>query len=494
MTLRSIILLSFMIPCVMNAQVSKTSALYNEIMEKDSLMFELAFNQCKLDVLYKITDDSLEFYHDQSGLTFGQDEFINGLRKNICSLDYSPIRKLDETNNQVFPLHSDGKLYAAIQNGVHQFYAEEPGKEPYLTSTAKFSHLWVKDKDDWILRTVLSYDHRSAKAAGQEIDLEVGQDTTMYNLLEKHKVPALAMAKIEDYKLVKLAVYGNLYEGKKASLDAIFNVASLAKPVVTMLSLKLVENGDWELDAPLSTYWKDSDVQDHPWSDKLTTRHVLSHQTGFPNWRAQTNDGKLKFNFEPGTGFAYSGEGYEYLQKALEKKFDKSLQQLADSLIFTPLGMRHSTYTWSEGVDEKNFARWHNEEGKQEYATYKNTEASAADDLLTSIGDYGRFAEYVINGGGLSQELFSAMTRQQNGTENNTKIGLGWEILPNLEGEEYAFLHTGGDIGVRTLIILLPETGEGLVIFTNADNGNRLFFDLIDENLSLGKLINSSAQ
>jgi CubicO group peptidase (beta-lactamase class C family) len=57
----------------------------------------------------------------------------------------------------------------------------------------------------------------------------------------------------------------------------------------------------------------------------------LSHQSGFPNWRANN---KLHFEFEPGTKFQYSGEGYEYLREALEHKFNKSLAELYNSVLF----------------------------------------------------------------------------------------------------------------------------------------------------------------
>jgi CubicO group peptidase (beta-lactamase class C family) len=56
---------------------------------------------------------------------------------------------------------------------------------------------------------------------------------------------------------------------------------------------------------------------------------------------------KLSFLFEPGTKYSYS-EGFEYLRKALENKFHKTLQQLADELIFEPLEMNDTRYVWDK--------------------------------------------------------------------------------------------------------------------------------------------------
>ncbi|SDL31352.1 CubicO group peptidase, beta-lactamase class C family [Salinimicrobium catena] len=461
--------------------------LHQKIMKMDSLLFEEGFNKCNMEALKKITAEDLEFYHDQGGIILGKSDFIETTRKNICSINYKPIRKLDKESLEVFPLKSNGKIYGAIQSGIHEFYAKEEGKEPYLTSTAKFTHLWLKQGEKWLLKRVLSYDHRGPEDAHKNNIFE--DRSTVETWLRENRVPALGLAVLKDYKLKEVKIYGELEENVPAPIDAIFNVASLTKPIVSVLTLKLVNNGDWDLDTPVSRYWTDPDVKDDPNSRLLTTRHILSHQSGFKNWRWENNSGKLAFDFEPGTGFNYSGEGFEYLQKALESKFGKPLEVLADSLLFQPLEMKDTHFYWKNSVEEDRFAQWHNSEGVHEYQVVKDTSASAADDLLTTMEDYGKFAEYVLNGAGLSKELFQEMTSDQLSENSGIKMGLGWELLPNLKGNEYAILHTGGDKGVFTLIMLLPETGEGVVMFTNGDNGNKLSFKIIEAYLSLGKQI-----
>ena len=126
------------------AQVAKGDDLYGEIMKADSLLFEAGFNNCELEALEGIMDSSLEFYHDLSGITSGKDEYIDGILNTICSLDYRPKRKLVEV--EIYPLKSNGEVYGAIQKGVHEFYALEEGKAPYLTNTARFTNLWIRKK------------------------------------------------------------------------------------------------------------------------------------------------------------------------------------------------------------------------------------------------------------------------------------------------------------------------------------------------------------
>lgn len=144
-----------------SAQIATSDPLYQKMMQLDSLIFEESFNNCRVEVLYEVTDADFEFYHDQSGTTFGQEPFVEGIRKNICSLEYRPLRKLTEGSMAVYPLYSNGQLYGAIQMGEHSFYAREAHKAPYLTSTAKFTHLWIKVDDRWVIRRVLSFDHQS---------------------------------------------------------------------------------------------------------------------------------------------------------------------------------------------------------------------------------------------------------------------------------------------------------------------------------------------
>ncbi len=324
----------------------------------------------------------------------------------------------------------------------------------------------------------------AAPLAAQERILEDPEKVLVW--LKSNRVPALALGVIRDGKLTQVRVYGELQDGVTAPHDAIFNVASLTKPIVSMLTLQLVHKGQWQLDEPLARYWIDPDVRDDPRHAKLTTRHVLSHQTGFMNWRSMEESKKLAFHWEPGTQLRYSGEGFEYLAKALEKKFGRTLPQLAAEHIFRPLRMHDTQFQWTATTDAARFARWHDAEGRKHPNDYKITTVSAADNVLTTVEDYGRFAAWVMSGAGLSDALHKDMVKAHATVRTNVAMGLGWELLQNLSGGEYALVHTGSDPGVQTLVVLLPKSRSGLIAFMNGDNGSKLYERLIVESFTVG--------
>ncbi len=293
-------------------------------------------------------------------------------------------------------------------------------------------------------------------------------------MLEKN-VPALGIGIIEDGVLRQVKVYGELKENTPAPYNAIFNVASLSKPISTLLVLHLVSNGEWDLDEPLFHYWVDPDVIDDPLHKTLTTRHVLTHQTGFDNWRRMNESKKLTFNFEPGTKVKYSGEGFEYLRHAIENKFDKPFEELVYSIVFTPYGMNDSRLLWDENMHSSRYVEEYNKEGEPYNLLKRTKDACASDDVLTTIEDYCLFGVNVMNGSGLTEEVYEDMLRLQAISKPNEGFGLGWYIKPNFYKGEFALMHTGSDAGVAAKVILLPESRRGIVMLTNGDNG----FDII---------------
>lgn len=310
-------------------------------------------------------------------------------------------------------------------------------------------------------------------------------DVTIEEELKVWNVPAVGIGIIEGGRITETSVYGELTFGDIAPENTIFNVASLTKPIVANLTLQFVSNGTWLLDEPLSNYWVDPDLGEDPFLHKLTTRHVLSHQTGFPNWRRED---KLSFSFEPGTAYQYSGEGFEYLREALEREFNSPIEDLAKSWIFEPFGMTETRFIWDERMDESRFAQWH-DEGGYTYGVWRRDFANAADDLLTTVEDYSKFGIAVLKQERLSDEIFAEMIESQVQRTENKFFGLGWGIIRGLENDEYALYHGGSDRGVQTQIVLLPKSYRGLVVMTNGDNGQRIIEKVLKGQWGIGEEI-----
>lgn len=304
-------------------------------------------------------------------------------------------------------------------------------------------------------------------------------------------VPGIAVAVLERGKVTSTLTAGELRHGLPMTPRALFNVASLTKPVTAVTTLRLVSVGKLALDAPLDPDWIDPDIQSDPRHAKLTTRIVLSHQTGFPNWRRMLPSKKLGFLFDPGTKFGYSGEGFEYLRHALDHHFNTSLPHLADSILFKPLGMSETTYGWNPSMDMARFAIGHDTAGVAiNDGMRTNNRPSAADWLVTTIGDYSKFAAFVLQCAGLSPAVFADMTTPQVRFDGkpNEAMGLGWEVMKGPPDDPIILLHTGSDEGIKTMILLLPTSQRGLVLFTNGERGMEVIGRILHSSLSMKEL------
>lgn len=143
--------------------IPKHPKLHQLILIKDSLLFDIGFNQIDTSMVADLIAQDFEFYHDEHGITDSKDAFLTSIA-GLSELPFKTWRTLKKESVDIFPLHSDNKteLYGILQTGIHEFYQQQEGKEARKTSTAQFSHLWILEEDAWKLKRVISYDHQNA--------------------------------------------------------------------------------------------------------------------------------------------------------------------------------------------------------------------------------------------------------------------------------------------------------------------------------------------
>lgn len=146
-----LLLIVFISGNAINAQVEKSSELFKTLEENDRLLFEEGFNKCDISQFENLISDDMEFYHDQSGIMNSKKEFMDNTRNGLCKKGFKKNdRVLVEESLKVYALKNRGKLYGAIQTGVHKFG----------NSDAKFTHLWLLEGGEWKLSRVLSFEHK----------------------------------------------------------------------------------------------------------------------------------------------------------------------------------------------------------------------------------------------------------------------------------------------------------------------------------------------
>ena len=318
------------------------------------------------------------------------------------------------------------------------------------------------------------------------------QNTTLESdiatVMAEAKIPSVAIAGIKSGRIVQMAAFGEQSPGISATKSTVYNIASLTKPLTAEVVLRLASKNMLGLDEPMFYHWIDPDVGSDVRHQALTARFALSHQTGFPNWRDSKTG--MKFIFDPGTQWGYSGEGYQYVLRFSEKKTGKTFDILAHSQLFERSGMLHTTFTDQPWLRER-MALPSDALGK--YITPHITERpNAADLVYTTVADYASFMIEVMQDNGLSSEIARERRRIQvdlrtlrcAGEKAATcperiGFGLGWEIL-DFAGD-IIFMHTGKDDGVFTFAYLSKSTQDGVVILTNGDNGHKAVLPVLEK-------------
>lgn len=178
-------------------------------------------------------------------------------------------------------------------------------------------------------------------------------DQHLQSKMQEFNIPGLSIAIINHGEVVYHNTLGVSDVDKQTPVSAstIFEGASISKSVFAFFVMTFVEEGKLDLDKPLFEYMPHPDITNDPAYEKITARMVLSHRSGLPNWREDEEGEILKTQFEPDSGFLYSGEGYQYLAmvlKHIEKTDWTGLEEMFQKRIAEPIGLEHTVFSNSK--------------------------------------------------------------------------------------------------------------------------------------------------
>jgi CubicO group peptidase (beta-lactamase class C family) len=284
--------------------------------------------------------------------------------------------------------------------------------------------------------------------------------------------------------------------------------ASITKGIFATWIMQQVEQRRVDLDEPIArilpqplneyaAYRSTADelVKDPRWQ-RVTPRRMLTHSSGLANFSWLEPDHKMHLHFDPGTRFAYSGEGLNILQVALEQRLHEPLEVAMQREIFAPLGMKQTGMVWRPEFDANTALRY-DARGGLIGATHHD-HARGAGSMTTSVHDLARFTEALLAGRVLRAGTRAEMFRPQivihsahefpsldtaTGSDGETvglAYGLGWGLLTRTKFGPAFFKEGHGD-GAENYVICFERSQTCMLLLTNSDNGELAFRPLLEQ-------------
>ena len=343
----------------------------------------------------------------------------------------------------------------------------------------------------------------------QSGDSELPLQMTVEEIMQHFKVPGLSIAVIDDFKIIWAKGYGVTEAGGKNPVTAhtLFQAGSVSKPVAAVGALALVERGQLSLDEDVNTKLKSWKLPDNEFTkdQKVTLRRILSHTAGLPvhffpgyavgdpiptlpqilNGEKPAKTAPVRVNMVPGTKWRYSGGATLIEQQLMLDTMGKPFPELMRELVFDKLTMNDSTYEQPLPAARA---------GAAASGTYRNGRVvggkwhvypeMAAGGLWTTPTDLAALAiEIALSKQGKSNRLLSqAMTREmlKPQIERTRELALGNDQHPDAMGLGFflgdktrpdLFGHIGDDAGFEAMLMMFADSGRGVAIMSNSENG-----------------------
>ena len=338
---------------------------------------------------------------------------------------------------------------------------------------------------------------RMARIARGIEPVRIGRDEKQLDLDELMKlcnVPGLSVVVIDGYQIAAVKAYGTTALGGTTPVTAktLFQAGSISKPVAATGMLALVQAGRVSLDEDVNVRLKSWKVPENEFTkeQKVTLRRLASHTAGvtvhgFPgydvdekvptlveifNGEKPANTAPIRVDIVPGTQERYSGGGVTIEQQLMMDVTGIPFPVLMKETVLDKIGMSDSSYEQPLGAAwAARTATGTYRDGKSVHGKWHVYPEMAAAGLWTTPTDLAKFAiEIALSRQGKSNQVLSQKTTEEMLTPVLAEAGLGFFMAKDRPGE---FAHNGADEGFQALLLMNWETGQGVAIMANSDNG-----------------------
>ncbi len=327
-------------------------------------------------------------------------------------------------------------------------------------------------------------------------------DAEIDRLMTAGKIQGVAVAVVDGGKVSHVVAKGvRNAKGDPLQADTIMYAASITKATFAYYVMMLVDEGKLDLDKPISAYLPKplpeyeqyADLAKDPRWQTITPRMLMTHSAGFPNFRWLNPDEKLDIKFDPGSRYAYSGEGINLMQFVIEKGLSLNVGEEMNRRLFQPLGMTRSSMTWRDDF-KGNLADGQHEDGKWEDHDDRSS-VKAAGSLDTTISDMGKLAAAMASGWGLSPKAQAERVKHSLPIKvahefpplaadigpDNARIGLaaGIGVVVHEGPAGHAFFKGGHNDITDNILVCVEKGRRCVVVLTNNGVGARIFPPLV---------------
>jgi CubicO group peptidase (beta-lactamase class C family) len=346
----------------------------------------------------------------------------------------------------------------------------------------------------------------------QVIDFSVprqtGESAALAQRMEFYKIPGVSIALINDFAVEWEKGVGRLKADEAAPVDerSVFQTGSVSKFVTALVALHFVEKGLLDLDTDVNRYLSSWKIPDNEFTTKrrVTLRCLLSHQSGIPA-QSQLNDSASVLQIlsgekpaenppavpetEPGSRWNYSNIGYVVIQMILEDLTGEPFPQLAEEVVFKPLGMTSSSFSYPLPKNLRNREAMPHRTDGSPASPEQSGQARTPGGLLSTPHDMALVVMEVMNAYlGKSDRIVSPKTARLMLAKQidvppealGLPLGNGLGVFIDSTTEEMCFLHPGHNSpGTTFVFIAYPALGKGAVIAANGNLGDRLYLEIL---------------